>query len=131
MGIWLFIVYYKMGFTYSHYDKRLYILTKQDDGYYRSLGFRIHEKDYKLISYNTLMKYFNIKHLFHLSQIQENTIINKRNKVDFMFVNRILISGCEEVKYYKKLHLNKERLKKLNEGVIYLVDEFTKDIRKT
>lgn len=123
---WLFIVSYKLGNWRS--EKRLYILIKHS-GYYRSLGFNIPKEDRKLISYNTLKYYLNIGNLFHISQMPIDKAIEKRDKKSFMFVNKILMYGSEQIIFYKELHLNINRQRLLNRDAIYLIEEFTKDLR--
>ena len=123
---WLFIVSYKLGNWRS--EKRLYILIKHS-GYYRSLGFNIPREDRKLISYNTLKSYFNLGNLFHISQMPIDKVVERRDKKNFMFANKILMSGSEDIIFYKKLHLNINKQRLINRNAKYLIDEFTKDIR--
>lgn len=124
--MWIFIVEFKDNF---YCDKRLYILIKHEN-YYKSLGFHIQREERKLISYNTLTKkYLNLNYLCHISQQPEETVINKRNKIEFMYANKILMPGFEKVMYSKKVHLNRTRKKYLNNKIAYLINEFTKDAR--
>lgn len=126
---WLFIVSYKLSdWDFLRPEKRLYILIKHS-GYYRSLGFKIPEEDRKLISYNTLKSYFNFGNLFHISQMPIDKATEKRDKKSFMFANKILMSGSEDIIFYKELHLNINRQRLINRDAKYLIDEFTKGIR--
>ena len=132
--VWVFLIFYKSNWA-NLQKKSLYVLIKHK-GYYKSLGFRIPLENKKLISYNVLNNVLkdclNLginNNLFHISQIPIETIIDYKNKRDFMYFNKILMP-YENIVFYKKLHLNIHRKRFIIFASDLLIKEFTKKINK-
>lgn len=128
--VWVFLIFYKSNWA-NLQKKSLYVLIKHK-GYYKSLGFRIPLENKKLVSYNVLKDCLNLginSNLFHISQIPIETIIDYKNKRDFMYFNKILMS-YENIVFYKRLHLNIHRKRFIIFASDLLIKEFTKKINK-
>ena len=123
--VWVFLTFYKSNWA-SLQKKSLYVLIKHS-GYYKSLGFRIPFENKKLVSYNVLKDCLNlgINNLYHISQIPIETIIDYKNKRDFMYFNKILMP-YENIVFYKRLHLNIRRKRYIISASDLLIKEFTK-----